>query len=185
MILSFLIDDTTEGVTLLSWPKTEEDDDVQVDGLNIKSKDSGSIWWYKETTQPIPRQLMTFNYSSTIINMTQFGNDFVGLSGDKPLTYGLTDGKIRDDGTLITTFKGLTVKDTLQFTLRRIILDSHTFNLVKIHVNKEECASEFVVEGQDVFPSVLIKSPGVEMNTTFSLGETQGKEGMFIYFFNN
>ena len=186
MFLSPWIDDTIEEVSILGWPKPEEGDGIEVDGLNIKSKETGSVGWYENTTQPIPRQIMSFVYSGTIVSMDKFGNDHLRLeSGDKQLTHGLKSGQIKYDGTHITTFKGLDVNDTLQFSLRRLILESHTFNLVKIKVNEEECASELILDGPDVYPGVYIGSTGLEINTTFSLKETQGKEGMFKNFFTN
>ena len=184
MFLFVLIDDTTEGVSLLCWPKSAEGDNVQVNGLNIKS--SGKTYWDKKTTQPFPRQLMAFDFSTAILNINQVDDyECVKLaSGSKTLEYGLKNGDIRYNNKKITSFKGLTVKDTIQFSVRRLVVDSETFNLCQIRVNETKCCSEIVLEGADLYPAVFIESSGVEINTKFCIGHTQGKEGMFIYFLN-
>ena len=109
-------------------------------------------------------------------------------SASKTLEYRLGSyfgGDILYDGKLITRFKGLTVNDTIHFSVRRLVLGSQTFNLCQIRVNENKCCSEVVIEGADLYPALRIESAGVEINTEFSIGNTQGKEGMFIYFLNN
>ena len=75
---------------------TNEGDAVQVEGLHISSHETESVNWYEKTTQPVPRQLMAFEFSATIAKMDQFlvntfnnvreSYDFVGLvSGCKEL----------------------------------------------------------------------------------------------------
>ena len=189
MFSSVWIDDTTEEVSLLSWPTIEEgnslEEGVEVNGLNIKW--SGYKLWNKTTTQPIPRQAMTFEYSATIINIEEFSEySCVKLvAGYKDLEYRLINGDILYGNKKIATYKGLTLNDTVCFSVRRLVLASNTLNLCEIRVNENKCCSELVIEGVDIFPAVYIKSPGVELNTAFSIGNTHAKEGMFIYFLNN
>ena len=185
MFLSKCIDDKNEEVNLLSWPMTNEGDDVQVEGLHISSAETGNIHWNTETTQPVPRQLTAFEFSVEVAKMDQFRQyDSVGLkSGNKELRYFLREGKIEYDGKTITTFKGLAVNDTIQFTVRRVVVDSNTFNLCQITVNSTHCFSEVVVEGEDVYPRVGIRSTGVELNTAFGIGGSPNNEGMFTHFF--
>ena len=189
---SVSIDDTTEEGRLLYWPESKAWDSVQVHDLNIKSDETGRIYWDKKTTQPIPRDLMAFEFSATIVKIGQFkGNETVKLvSGRKQLEYNLNNGKIEHvqtfgKGMEITTFKPLSVNDTISFTLRRIVIDSKTFNLCQIRVNGEQCCSEVVLEGIDVYPALHIESPGLEIHTAFFIPDTQGNECVFTYFFNN
>ena len=165
---------------------TNEGDDVQVEGLHISSSETGNISWYNNTTQPFPRQLMAFEFSATIAKMDKFqDNDFVGLSGgkgSKALRYYLKDGQIGIDEQMITTFKTLTVTDTIRFTVRRIVVDSNTFNLCQIYVNNVQCLSEVVVECIDVYPYISINTRGLELNTAFGIGGSPKNEGMFPHF---
>ena len=133
---------------------------------------------------------MAFDFSTTIVNLNHFDMvDCVKLaSAGKSLEYRLGrpfKGDILYDGKLITRFKELTVNDTIHFSVRRLVVGSQTFNICQIRINENKCCSKIVIEGADLYPAVRIRSSGVEINTAFSIGNTHGKEGMYIYFLNN
>jgi hypothetical protein len=129
---------------------------------------------------------MEFKFSATIDKMNELKNDRVKLyAGSKALVYSLSNGDIEYDSKKMATFKGLTLNDTVCFSVRRVLLGANTFNLCQIQVNAHKYCSEVVIEGVDVYPAVDIRSSDVELNTAFSIGNTLGKEGMFIHFRNN
>ena len=184
MFNSKQLEDTTEGVSILSWPISKENDSIQCHGLNMKKADNRKNGLIK-TIQPIPRTIMAFEFTATIVHMGQSNSDRIGLdSGSKALEYYLNSGNLELNGRRITTSKALAVNDTIRFSLRRLDVDSHTFNLCQININGEPCSTEILLEGKDIYPHVSISkySPGLEMNTAFSIGNARVNEGMFSVF---
>ena len=156
---------------ILCWPKSKISDCIQREGWDIISSDT-LMPLRKQilTAQPIPQCIPSFELSVKLSKIVEGDLVEIGLASEKDefyYSFQTKDIYHHRKNAINSSSTTLVVNDIARFFLRRVVVDKCIFNICHMSVNNQRVCGDAILQGNYVRPLISIKSPNVEVATSF------------------